>query len=94
MGQAIAINKTAVMGEVLLVDTDRSLTGQDSHVVTPDQPGEGVPRKLGEEVFALGLGIDHVHVLQNQVALRRPGGWDDDAMSQVQTAIQGFLLFY
>ncbi len=94
MGQSVVIKRSLTAGDVLLVDTDRSFTGQDGEVVTPDRSGKGVPAKLGDSVFSLGIGVDHVHVLQNQVSLRRPGGWDDDAVREVETVIEGFLEYY
>jgi hypothetical protein len=39
VGQTVVINKVAEMGEMLIIDTDRSLTGQDGVSMTPDGPG-------------------------------------------------------
>lgn len=82
------------MGDVLLVDTDRSFTGQDGHVMTPGSPGEAVPGLLADRLFALDLGIDHVFVLQNTVSVRRPGGWDEDSTAQVTEVTGSFLRYY
>lgn len=94
MGQAVVIKSTVILGDMLLIDTDRSFTGQDGHVVTRDEPGHGVPALLGERVFSLDVGADYLHVLQNQVSVRRPGGWDETSVGRVTGTVEDFLLFY
>jgi hypothetical protein len=94
MGQTVEIRSVAVMGDLLLIDTDRSLTGQDGHAITPDHPGAAVPGRLAEKLFGLGVGIDHVYVLQNTVSVRKPGGWDEATTSLVKDETEGFLRFY
>ena len=54
----------------------------------------GVPGLLAERLFALGLDIDHVFVLQNTVTVRRPGGWDEDMAGSVSEVARSFLRFY
>ena len=94
MGQTVVINASTVVDEHLMLDTDRSFTGQDGHTIGPGEDGGAVPGQLAAKVYALDLGVDHVHVLQNIVTLRRPGGWDDAAVEQVKDAVIGFLRFY
>jgi hypothetical protein len=94
MGQAVVVNQVREAGDVLILDTDRSFTGQDGMVMSPASPGHAVPGALAELLFDLGLGIDHVYVLQNTVTVRRPGGWDDEAKAEVTSVVEGFLLFY
>ena len=94
MGQAVVVNKAVEMGELLIIDTDRSFTGQDGVAVTRADPGEAVPGRLSGRLFALDSGIDHVYVLQNTVTVRRRGGWDEASRDEVITVVEGFLLFY
>lgn len=94
MGQNVEIRSSVTMGDVLMIDTDRSFTGQDGQAIGEDLDGEGVPGVLAERLFGLGLGIDHVYVLQNSVTVRRPGGWDEDAAATVTDTTQSFLRFY
>jgi len=94
MGQNVEIIDTVQMGDVLIVDTDRSFTGQDGHAITVGTEGEGVPGLLAERLFALDLGIDHVFVLQNTVTVRRPGGWDEDSAGRVSDVTHTFLRYY
>lgn len=82
------------MGDVLVIDTDRSFTGQDGHIITLDSGHHGVPGRLAERLFALDMGIDYVFVLQNTVTVRRQGGWDEDSAGMVTDVAGTFLRFY
>lgn len=94
MGQNVDIRRTVEMGDLLLVDTNRSFTGQDGHVMNPGAPGSGFPDRLARRIFELGLGIDHIFVLQNQVTLRRPAGWDEEVRREVIETTRYFLRYY
>jgi hypothetical protein len=94
MGQPVAIRNSVAMGRILLVDTDRSFTGQDGESITPEEPGNSVPGRLAGRLFDLGIGVDHVHVLQNTVSVRRDRDWDGDSVSAAGTVLEDFLRFY
>lgn len=94
MGQNVVVKDTVTMGDVLVIDTDRSFTGQDGQSISPGELGEGVPGILATRLFALDLGIDHVHVLQNIVTVRRPGGWDESSAGAVGDVTGSFLRHY
>lgn len=94
MGQDVQINNTVTFDDVLVIDTDRSFTGQDGHSIGRDSDRHGVPGRLAEKLFGLDLGIDHVYVLQNTVTIRRPGGWDEDTAGAVADVTGSFLRFY
>lgn len=94
MGQNVEIRETVTMGEVLIVDTDRSFTGQDGQVIAHGEDGEGVPGDLARRLFQLDLGIDHVFVLQNTVTVRRPDGWDEETAGRVTDVTHSFLRYY
>lgn len=94
MGQDVEIKDVTAVGDVMIVDTDRSFTGQDGETVTPGSPGTGVPGVLAGRLFELGLGIDHVFVQQNLVTVRRPGGWDLESTDMVTETTRHFLRFY
>lgn len=94
MGQDVVIKDSVTMGDVLVIDTDRSFTGQDGHTITPDSEAHGVPGVLARRLFSLDLGVDHVHVLQNTVTVRRPGGWSADSAGVVADVIGSFLRHY
>ncbi len=94
MGQTVQIKSSVAVGDVLVLDTDRSFTGQDGESAAPGVPGGGVPGILSAELFGLGIGIDHVFVQQNAVTVRRPGGWDAESAERVVGVTASFLRFY
>jgi len=94
MGQSVEIRDTVNLGNTLLIDTDRSFTGQDGQEITVDLPGTAVPGLLAADLFELGIGIDYVYVLQNTVSVRRPVGWDAESIARVKNATTGFLRYY
>ncbi len=94
MGQTVVVNTAVVTGDLLLVDTDRSFTGQDGVALSRESPGDAVPGRLAERLFATDPQLDHVFVLQNTVTIRRRGGWDDSAKEPVLEVVRRFLEFY
>ncbi len=94
MGQTVEIRDVVELDEVLLIDTDRSFTGQDGHEITPDSIADGVPGLLANQLFALDIGINHVFVLQNTISVRRNAGWDQETSDRVTEATAKFLRFY
>lgn len=94
MGQTVQIKDIVALGDILIIDTDRSFTGQDGEASTPGNTGSGVPGLLATGLFKLDLGIDHVFVQQNAVTVRRQGGWDADSKEKVTDVTGSFLRFY
>lgn len=94
MGQTVVINNAVEMGDLLLIATDRSFTGQDGAAITRNDPGDAVPGKLAQRLFELDPGIDYLYVLQNAVTVRRPGGWEEDSKTAALEVVESFLLFY
>jgi hypothetical protein len=94
MGQTVELRSIVALGDVIVIDTDRSFTGQDGETSVPGDVGEGVPGELATRLFDLGLGIDHVFVQQNTVTVRRPGGWDAESKGLVEAVAGTFLRYY
>ena len=97
MGQPIEIWDADVVGDILLVSTDRSFTGQDGERYTPgDGTEEGAifPARLAARLFESDPSIDHVYVMSNVLSIRRSGGWDDDAVRVAREVVAAFFLFY
>ncbi len=97
MGQTIQINKTSVVDQMLIIDTDRTLGGQDGESFARSMPEEAVktiPHKLAEALFGLDPGIDNVYVMSNAVSIRRPEGWDETSESAVTSEVSDFFRFY
>jgi len=94
MGQDVEIKESVTLDGVLIVDTDRTFTGQDGYAIAPDAEVDGVVGLLAERLFGLDLGIDHIYVLSNTVTVRRPQGWDEDSAAAVERAIHNLLRHY
>lgn len=97
MGQTIEINGVRAVDRVLVIDTDRSLAGQDGEVfngLEAARRSETFPGKLAFELFEADTSIDHVFVMSNTVSIRRMGGWDDESIGIVSTVVADFFRFY
>jgi len=96
VGQTIQINRTDVIGDVVIVDTDRTLTGQDGEVFDgADQSArDGFAAELAARIFEEIPGVDHVYVMSNTVTVRRPGGWGDGDLARLSELVTSFFRFY
>lgn len=97
MGQTIEIRGTAVVDSVLVVDTDRTLAGQDGEAfdgIDEAREAEGFPAELAVRIFEADAAVDHVFVMSNTVTARRAGGWDDAARDRVVALIADLFRFY
>ncbi|MDX1448375.1 MAG: hypothetical protein R3246_04860 [Acidimicrobiia bacterium] len=97
MGQTIEINKTTVIDRVLMIDTDRTLAGQDGEAygtVEAARRSTTFPAKLAARILEADPAADHVFVMSNQVSVRRPGGWDDAAVAAVAGLVSDFFRIY
>ena len=102
MGQTIQIWDANVVADMLLVSTDRSLTGQDGETYRPNTlttadpvgPDAIFPAQLAERLFQSDSSIDHVYVMSNVLSIRRQGGWDDASVASTRDVVATFFLFY
>ena len=97
MGQQIEVQQRTVLDQVLLVTTDRGLTGQDGAAFTSvgtAAEGSEFGARLAEQLFAADDAIDHVYVASNEVVVRRGGGWEAGAADAASTIVAQFLRFY
>lgn len=96
MGQTIEINGARRIGNVLVIDTNRSLAGQDGEAYAPGYTTSSptFPARLAERLFEADADIDRVHVMSNAVSISRAGGWDDEARSAVEEVVRRFFRFY
>ncbi len=97
MGQTIQINKTNVIDPVLVIDTDRSIAGQDGEGFSGKEAarhGETFPARLALRLFESDPAIDHVFVMSNTISVRRLPSWTADATEQVTGIVADFFRFY
>jgi ferredoxin--NADP+ reductase len=93
MGQLIEMTSTP-LGDVALFDTDRSLTGQDSHAFTAASDRTDPPATLANRLFEADPGVRHVHILSNTVSVARDGGWDEATLTAAEDIIAHLFIFY
>jgi hypothetical protein len=97
MGQPISVSARTI-DDVVVFDTDRSITGQDGAAFASAEeagarPG-WFPAELAARLFAADGAVDHVFVASNQVVVRRRGGWSDDDRDGAAAIVSGFFLHY
>jgi hypothetical protein len=96
MGQPIKVS-TTVLGDVMLVDTDRSITGQEGTAYTSADGAAAdgrLPGRLAGRLYEADDSIAGVFVASNQVVIRRTDGWDEAAAETVSGIVEGFFVFY
>ncbi|HLU31764.1 MAG TPA: hypothetical protein VK088_08370, partial [Acidimicrobiia bacterium] len=85
-----------LIGNVLVVDTDRSLAGQDGEAYVPGSTAgsDTFPARLAERLFEADPEIQRVHVMSNAVSVARAGGWADEAVDTAHDIITRFFEYY
>ena len=97
MGQTIEILKTTVIDHVLVIDTDRTLAGQDGERygdAGTARDGTSFPAQLSLRLLEADPAIDHVFVMSNTVSARRPDGWPDEQAGVAAAIVAEFFRFY
>lgn len=97
MGQTIQINSTAVIDQVLVIDTDRSLAGQDGEAFSGRESARTqptFPARLAVRLFESDESIDHVFVMSNTVSVRRLPSWSEDDVKRAAQVVADFFRFY
>ena len=97
MGQQIEILSTEMVGDVVVIDTNRTLGGQDGESYD-DSDAAGsqktFPARLSVRLMELDPHINRVFTLSNTLTLRRAGGWTEGQVERVSESIAEFFLFY
>ena len=96
MGQLIQL-ETETVGDVIIVDANRSITGQDGigyPSVEDAAADDRFPGVLASRIFESDSTIDHVFVGSNGIVVRRRGGFDAAASYAVEAVIRNFFVFY
>ena len=96
MGQVIEV-EAAVVGDVVIFTTDRSITGMDgvSYAAAAEANDDlRFPGLLASRLFERDTALSSVFVASNQVVVGRDGGWDDGAVADLSSLIGDFFLFY
>lgn len=97
MGQTIEINKTTVIDRVLMIDTDRTLAGQDGEAyggLEAARRSTTFPGVLAVRIFEADPDVDHVFVMSNQISLRRFAGWEAPHVQRITDLVAEFFRVY
>lgn len=97
MGQHIEVLSTETVGDVLVIDTNRTLGGQDGEGYEAQETarsGITLPARLSARLMDLDPWINRVFTLSNTVTLRRQGGWTPREVERVSESVAEFFLFY
>lgn len=97
MGQTIQILETVEVGNILMVTTDRTLTGQDGESFTGPVTAAAIDSfaaRLSVRLFETDSNIDHVYVMSNALSIRGRGGWTPEAIDTTRNTIASFFRFY
>ena len=97
MGQRIEVLGNTVVGDSVVIDTDRTITGQDGVVYASAEEaaaGEAFPDVLAQRLFAADDSIASVFVASNTVTVTRYGGWDDAGVTAASGVVADFFVFY
>jgi hypothetical protein len=97
MGQPIEIVGSTVVGRVLVVDTDRSVSGQDGAGYSSFEEAQGsdiFPARLARRIFEAVDSVTHVFVASNTVVVERGGAWDDDTARRTEDIVTRFFVYY
>ncbi len=97
MGQTIQINKVTTLGRVLIIDADRSLTGQDGESFTGRQTAshvDTIAANLAVRLFEADTEVDYIHVMSNAVSVRRRTDWSDTNADAASAVVAEFFRVY
>lgn len=97
MGQRIEIEGQRVIGDSLIVSTNRSFTGTDGEgfpSLAAATDSSTFPARLASDLFESDDQLSRVFIHQNMVVATRSGGWESDASQEAVKVIGEFFLFY
>lgn len=96
MGQLIEVEPVR-LGNVVIFDTDRSLSGQDGETFTDAESAASAgtfPGLVAEALFAHDASLVSVYVYSNAISVRRSGDWTDAQTDEAGEVIRNFLVHY
>lgn len=96
MGQQIEIKSSVVLGNMLVIDTNRSLAGQngEAYASLDEAVGPTLPAELAGSLFsALGY-IDHVFTASNSVSVRSTDAWNEADVATVNATVRNFFTYW
>ncbi len=96
MGQQITASVTRI-DDLLVLDTDRSVSGQDGagfSAVSETEGDDSFPARLAARLLESDDQINHVFTASNTIVVRRTGGWNPAAEAGAVDIVESFFVFY
>ena len=96
MGQLIEV-ETIMLGNVVIFDTDRTLSGQDGESFTDGATAVAsgtYPGQLAGALFAHDDTIASVYVYSNAISVSRSKDWTDSQATEASVVVRNFLVHY
>lgn len=96
MGQLIEVQSTR-LGSVAIIDTDRSLGGQDGETFSTIDEARGgttFPARLAERLLEADPAITNVYVYSNTVSIQRGSDWTSGEASAAANIVRNFFVHY
>lgn len=97
MGQRIVVQQPVVVEDVVIFETDRSLTGMAGATLDSAEQAEeasGFAAELARRLYAVDDDLDQVYVYSNTIVARRSGSWGDDELDAASRVVEEFFLYY
>jgi hypothetical protein len=96
MGQRIEVDPTVLDG-VMLLDTNRSITGQEGTVYASAADAESDSTfggRLAVRLFEADREVENVFIASNQVVIRRARAWDAGSAEAISKIVEDLFVFY
>jgi len=97
MGQRIDVQQPVVVGDVVIFETDRSLTGMAGASLDSAEEAEeasGFAAELARRLYAVDEDLGQVYVYSNTIVARRDGDWSNDQLDASKRVVEEFFLYY
>lgn len=96
MGQQIEIKSSVVLGNMLVIDTNRTLTGQngEAYASLKDAVGPTLPAELAGSLFSALGAVDHVFTASNSVSVRSTEAWNDAEVATANATVRNFFTYW
>ena len=97
MGQRIEIESNRVVGDSMIVTTNRTLTGTDGEGYDSTEQAAATDSfggRLAVDLFESDGDIGRVFVTSNVVIIERANAWSESTTETATEVISGFFLYY
>jgi hypothetical protein len=96
VGQQIEIKSSVVLGNMLVIDTNRTLTGQngEAYASLDDAVGPTLPAELAGSLFSSLGDVDHVFTASNSISVRAKQAWSEPDVAIANATVRNFFTYW